>query len=150
MDKAKGLELALHYNEGCELEGGEYVSYLDVQKSSKQLEKEIELYCTKAWEEWKICKEHAETSGHAHYLQLHAGLLSFKEGLTMFLSGSLKKPHGKLEFVFNNALEHVRGGLFSAETNGFDQTHGRAMNSLEKFDNVADVCVRAYESSDPR
>ena len=149
LDEAKGLELALHYNEGCELEGGEYVSYLDVQKSSEQLEKEIELYRTKAREEWKMCKEHAETSGYDHYLQLHAGLLLFKEGLTMFLSGSSKKPHGKLEFVFNNALEHVGGGLFSAENGGFDQTNGRAMNSLEKFDDVADVCVRAYESSDP-
>ena len=35
--------------------------------------------------------------------------------------------HGKLEFVFNNALKHVGGGHFSAENSGFDQTNGRYM-----------------------
>ena len=97
LERAKGLELALHYKKAGELKDDENISYLNVQKSSEQLEKEIELYCNKAKETWEKCKDHASLSGYAHYLQLHTGLLSFKEGLTTFLAGSSKKPHVVLE-----------------------------------------------------
>ncbi|KAL7525991.1 hypothetical protein ACHAWF_001590 [Thalassiosira exigua] len=89
---------------------------------------------------WEQCKAHYETSKYGHYLQLQIGLADFLASSSKFMSEGSKRPRGRMEFVFNNAIEHIGGGCFMAEHSGFEQTNGRAMNSLKRFNNIAAVC----------
>lgn len=116
----------------------------DLLKSSEDIDEEL----LQLHEEISVINkeviDHAEESGYAHGTQLYQGMMLFHDGLSKFLSSSSKRAHGKLEFIFNNALEYIGGGKFSAENGGFDQTNGRALSSLEKFDDIAEVCVKAF------
>ena len=53
---------------------------------------------------WESCKKHAVDTNYGHYIQLQIGLMSFYSALLKLLSPNSKRPHGKLEFVFNNAI----------------------------------------------
>ena len=94
-------------------------------------------------------KKHADASKYGHYTQLHKGLVTFYEALMKFLSNSSKRPRGRLEIVFNNAVEYIAGAQYMAEHSGYELTNGNALNALEKFDSVAHACVNTYGPSDP-
>ena len=51
--------------------------------------------------------------------------------MTTFLQKKSKRPRGPLKFVFNNAIEHLGGGQYNPEHGGYEQTNGRALNSLK-------------------
>ena len=112
------------------------------------IEKEIERLPKEADDLWEKCKEHSEATKYGHYLQLHIGLTSFYNALDKYLSPSSKRPRGLLEFVLNKSIE-LFSGAFMAEHSGFEQTNGRALKSLEKFKEIASVCVASYESTHP-
>ena len=149
IDQARKLELELQYEDENELDETASLRVEELRKANKKIEEQIETHLRRADKLLEECKNHSDETGYGHYLLLQKGLMTFYTGIVQFLSGSSKKPHGKLEFVFNNALEHIGGGKFSAENGGFDQTNGRGMNTLEKFDDVAEVCILAYKS-DPK
>ena len=94
-------------------------SYLDLKKSEEEIANETEKLHGSADGIWEKCKEHAEASKYGHYIQLHMGQMTFCEGLVKFLSLASKIPNGKLEFIFNHALQFIGGGKFEVE-NGFD------------------------------
>jgi len=62
--------------------------------------------CDQAEALWEKCKEHAVQTNYGHYVQLQIGSMSFYSALLKMLSPKSKRPRGKLEFVFNNAIEH--------------------------------------------
>ena len=149
LDRAKKLELLKLQYEDLDSHDLDEDESREVRESGNEIQKQIEEQLNHYDDLLEECKGHSDETGYGHYILLRKGLITFYTGLVQFLSGSSKKPQGKLEFVFNNALEHIGGGKFSAENGGFDQTNGRAMNTLEKFNEVADVCVLSYES-DPK
>ena len=67
--------------------------------------------------------------------------------MSTFLQKKSKRPRGRLEFVFNNAIEHLGGGQYNPEHGGYEQTNGRALNSLKKFSVVAAACEVTYDES---
>jgi len=93
---------------------------------------------------WEQCKTHAVDSKYSHYVGLSIGLLSFSKAITKFLHKKSKRARGKLEHAFNNALQYLGGGAFNAEHGGYEQTTGRAMNTLKNFDDIASVCENTY------
>jgi hypothetical protein len=85
--------------------------------------------------------ENLDTTESTHHAQLLHGLRTLVGALTKYLSGSSKRAHGKLEYMFDLALQTIGGGSFSAEHGGREQTNGKAMISIEKFDEIMDVCI---------
>jgi hypothetical protein len=85
--------------------------------------------------------EDFDTAESQHHAQLLQGTRSVIDALEKFLSPSSKRSQGKLEFIFNLALQSIGGGSFSAEHGGHEQTNGKAMISLENFDAIIDVCI---------
>ncbi len=77
--------------------------------------------------------DHCLDSKYGHYCQLQIRLSDFSKSLAKFLSNGSKRPRGKMEFIFNNAIEYVGGGVFMAEHSGYEQTNGRALNTLQNF-----------------
>ena len=113
--------------------------WLDLQKDKDEIARSIEVLQGQANACLEDCKEYADSTNYAHYIQLQKGTIAFNEALEKFLSGSSKRPHGKLEFIFNNAIEYIGGGQFMAEHSGFELTNGRALDTLEKFDKIAEL-----------
>ena len=78
------------------------------------------------------------------YAQLLHGTQNLVEALTKFLSpNSSKQAHGKLEYWFDWALQFIGSGSFSPEHGGREQTNGKGMKSLEKFNAIMDACIVA-------
>ncbi|KAL7540284.1 hypothetical protein ACHAWF_006640 [Thalassiosira exigua] len=116
---------------------------------SSDIDAQIAALTARAKEIWNQCKEHSEASNYGHYLQLQVGLTDFYAALSKYLAQESKRPRGMLEYVLNNAIEHIGGGEFMAEHSGYEQTNGRALNSLSKFDKIAEVCKSAYPVEHP-
>jgi hypothetical protein len=90
--------------------------------------------------------DNLDSAESTHHAQLLQGVRTLVDALTKFLSGSSKRAHGKLEYMFDFALQTIGGGSFSAEHGGREQTNGKAMISIENFDEIMDVCI--YSLSD--
>jgi len=116
----------------------------EVDPESVNIDEQITALREKADEIWEKCKHHSTETHYSHYVQLQLGCAPFYKALAKFLQPQSKRPHGPLEFTFNNGLEYIGGGKFNAEHGGFEQTNGKAMNSLERFDDIATACEVTY------
>lgn len=99
-------------------------------------------------EMYKKIESHAEDSNYAHLCQLRTGLIDMLDCLQKAMRPSSKRPGGPLEFCFVRARE-VFGGNYMPDHGGNEQTTNIAMNSLEHFDQIADICRGAYPESHP-
>ncbi|KAL7536007.1 hypothetical protein ACHAXR_006865 [Thalassiosira sp. AJA248-18] len=131
-------------------EGNEDESDSDSEEEEStvaHIDEQITALREKAEDIWNECQNHAETTKYSHFVDLQIGNASFYKALTTFLQNKSKRPRGRLEFAFNNAIDVIGGGGYNAEHGGFEQTNGRAINSLENFSDIADVCEATYDET---
>ena len=121
---------------------------VELEKEVSALDEDIAESVTKMNELWINCRKHNIESKYGHYVQLLVGLSELYKALTKFLASNSKRPRGKIEFIFNNAIEFVGGGEYMAEHSGYEQTNGRALNTLKNFADVKALCLSAIDSSD--
>ena len=95
------------------------------------------------------CGEHSNTTLYGHYIQLQIGLDSFQDALAKFLKEKCKRPRGLLEFMFNNSIKQLGVGEFIAEHSGYEQTNGRALNTLKNFKAIDAAQIAAYDETHP-
>ena len=121
---------------------------VELEKEVSALDEDIAESVTKMNELWINCRTHNIESKYGHYVQLLVGLSELYKALTKFLASNSKRPRSKIKFIFNNAIEFVGGGEYMAEHSGYEQTNGRALNTLKNFANVKALCLSAIDSSD--
>ena len=112
------------------------VELRDAADELAELESEVEEATCKISNLGEQCREHLSVSGYGHYCKLQVGLSELYSSLSKLLLEKPKRPRGKIEFLFNNLIESVGGGEFMPEHGGFEQTNGRAMNTLQNFDEI--------------
>ena len=121
---------------------------VELEKEVFALDEDFAESVTKMNELWINCRKHNIESKYGHYVQLLVGLSELYKALTKLLASNSKRPRGKIEFIFNNAIEFVGGGEYMAEHSGYEQTNGRALNTLKNFADVKALCLSAIDSSD--
>ena len=122
----------------------------DAADEIAELESSVEDATKKIADLWEQCPEHCSSSGYGHYCKLQVGLSELYQALNKFTSDKSKRPRGKIEFLFNNLIESIGGGEFMAEHGGFEQTNGRALNTLQKFPEIVSVILSSYADDDPK
>ena len=119
-----------------------------LEKEARKLDGEIDEAMAGIVELWDKTKDHCHNSNYGHYTQLQVSLMDLSKAVNKFLGSSSKRPRGKIEFIFNNAIEYVGGGEFMAEHGGYEQTNCRVLDTLQNFGKIKDLCLAAIDESE--
>ena len=127
------------------------LTFTDLGKLKREvceLDGEIDEVMAGMVELWEEIKDHCLESNYGHYTQLQIGLTDLSKAVSTFLSSSSKRPRGKIEFMFNNAIEYFGGGEFMAEHSGYEQKSCRVLDTLQKFGKIKNLCLTAIDQSE--